>query len=102
MSALRAMTKAQLIAEVERLTKVRKKKPTIVRPKQPSPKGAITAGCDLLKDDLIVVDEENRIGWPHPEVKTVPGKFRIHGYAVRSFRQGQKIRLHHWFDYDPS
>lgn len=87
---LNGLTKAELIQEIERL-----------RPKQRKALGAITAGMDILKDDLLVVDEEKRIAYVHPEVKIIPDKIRIHGYAVRNFKKGQTVRIHHWFDYEP-
>jgi hypothetical protein len=61
----------------------------------------ITAGMDIMKDDLLVVDEEKRVAYVHPEVKIVANKIRIHGYATRSFKKGQTVRMHHWFDYNP-
>lgn len=101
------MTKAQLIAEVKRLTPKPKRARAIPRsafieyPVKPKPEAPITAGCDLQKDDLLVVKENERTAWPHAEVKTVANEIRIHGYAVRAFKKGQQVRMHHWFDYDP-
>jgi hypothetical protein len=99
--ALRSLTKAQLIKEVERLRKTPQKKPKIIRAKKRKANGQILAGMDILKDDLLVVDEAKRLAYVHPEVKIVPGKIRIHGYAVRSFKKGQVVKMHHWFDYEP-
>lgn len=100
---LQSMTKAELIAEIERLKpKGRPKKVAFIE--YPLPKKAdvpIKAGMDLLKDDLLVVDEEKELAFVYPEVKTVAGKIRIHGYAVRSFKKGQQVRMHHWLDYEP-
>lgn len=96
-----SLTKAELIREIEKLKKVKKPKPRIQRTKERAQKDEILAGCDIAKDDLLVVDEEKRIAWIHPEVKIVPNKVRIHGYAVRSFKKGQVVRMHHWFDYEP-
>lgn len=98
---LKGLTKAELIQEIERLKGKPKKSPKIVRSKQRKALGAITAGMDILKDDLLVVDEEKLIAYVHPEVKTVANKIRIHGYAVRNFKKGQTVRMHHWFDYNP-
>jgi hypothetical protein len=97
-----SLTKAELIKEIEKLKKVKKPKPRITRTKPARKPDSILAGCDIEKDDLLVVDEEKRIAWVHPEVKIVPGKIRIHGYAVRSFKKGQVVRMHHWYDYEPS
>lgn len=96
-----SLTKAELIKEIEKLKKVKKHRGRILRAKQKRPKGSILAGCDIEKDDLLVVDEEKRIAWIHPEVKIVPNKVRIHGYAVRSFKKGQVVRMHHWYEYEP-
>ena len=82
---LQSLTKAQLIKEIEKLKKVKKPKPRIVHTKARKKTDSIVAGCNIKKDDLLVVDEEKRIAWIHPEVKTVPNKIRIHGYAVRNF-----------------
>jgi len=101
---LKVLTKAELIKEIERLKGKSKKQknPKIIKPKQRSAKSTIIAGMDILKDDLLVVDESKRIAYVHPEVKTVANKIRIHGYAMRNFKKGQPVRMHHWFDYEPS
>ena len=99
---LRSLTKAELIAEIERLNGKPKKSPKVIRPKRCKDPGVIKAGMDILKDDLLVVDEAKRIAYVHPEVKIVPNKIRIHGYATRNFKKGQPVRMHHWFDYEPS
>lgn len=103
---LERMTKAELIAEVERLQSKPKRPRAISRSSfieypTPSKPRTIIAGCDLLKDDLLVVKEKEGTAWPHAEVKTVPREIRVHGYAVRSFRKGQPVRMHHWLTYDP-
>lgn len=98
---LKSLTKAELIAEIERLKGKPKRSPKIIRRKLRKDPGAITAGMDILKDDLLVVDEAKRIAYVHPEVKTVASKIRIHGYATRNFKKGQPVRMHHWFDYEP-
>jgi hypothetical protein len=96
-----SLTKAELIKELERLKKVKKPKPRITRTKPARKPDSILAGCDIEKDDLLVVDEEKNVAWVHPEVKTVANKIRIHGYAVRSFRKGQVVRIRHWLNYEP-
>ncbi len=98
---LNALTKAELIQEIERLKGKPKRTPQIIRPKQRKASGVITAGMDILKDDLLVVDEAKRIAYVHPEVKTVPNEIRIHGYAARSFKKGQTVRIRHWLTYEP-
>ena len=96
------MTKAQLIAELERLKPTPQTCAVIeYRTTKPKPR-AIVAGMDLLKDDLLVVDEASRIAYVYPEVKTVPHKVRIHGYAARAFKKGQIVRIKHWLTYDPA
>ena len=97
---LKGLTKAELIKEIERL-KGKSKNPKIIKPKQARAKSTIIAGMDILKDDLLVVDESKRIAYVHPEVKTVANKIRIHGYATRNFKKGQPVKMRHWFDYEP-
>src|SRR6185503_16436819 len=101
---LKGLTKAELIKEIERLKGKSKKQknPNIIDPKRARPNQSIIAGMDILKDDLLVVDEAKRIAYVHPEVKIVANKIRIHGYATRNFKKGQPVRMHHWFDYEPS
>lgn len=100
------MSKSELIAEVRRLRGEPEPKFEEVygrvelarRPKKEKP---IHAGVDLKRDDLLVVDEARRLAFVHPEVKTVPHKIRIHGYAARAFKKGQAVVIRHWLTYDP-
>jgi len=95
-----SLTKSELIKELERLKKVSKPKPRIVRPKAPRSK-KIIAGCAIKKDDLLVVDEAKRVAWIHPEVQTVPNEIRIHGYAARSYKKGEVVKIRNWWEYEP-
>jgi hypothetical protein len=100
---LKSLTKAELIREIERLKGSKTAKPKVIRPKKArSERSAIRAGMDILKDDLLVVDEAKRIAYVHPEVKTVPNEIRIHGYAMRNYRKGEAVRIRNWWEYEPS
>jgi hypothetical protein len=94
---LKALTKAELIKEIERLRRTPQRKPKIIRAKKRDTESKILAGMDILKDDLLVVDEAKRLAFVHPIVKTEAGKIRIHGYAVRDFKEGRQVRIRHWF-----
>lgn len=94
---LKARTKAELIKEVERLRKTPQKKPKIIHAKRRKAKSEILAGMDILKDDLLVVDEAKHLAFVHPIVKTEAGKIRVYGYAVRDFKEGRQVRIRHWF-----
>lgn len=102
---LERLTKSELITEIRRL----KGEPEprfedvygLVKVNRPKRQKPIIAGMNLEKDDLLVVDEAKRIAYVHPEVKTEPNKVRIHGYAARSFKKGQQVKIRHWLTYDP-
>jgi hypothetical protein len=106
MNELYRMTKSELIAEIRKLKgepepnfeELYGRVDVARRPKKEKP---IFAGMNLKKDDLLVVDETKRLAYVYPEVKTVPNKIRIHGYAARSFKKGETVRIRHWLTYDP-
>lgn len=103
---LERLTKSELIAEIRRLKGEPEPKFEDVYGfvkvnRKPERQKPIFAGVDLKKDDLLVVDEETRIAYIHPEVKTVPNKIRIHGYAARAFKKGERVKIRHWLTYDP-
>jgi hypothetical protein len=104
---LERLTKAELIDEVRRLRgetlpTFEERYGMVEINRKPAPDKVIIAGMNLLKDELLVVDESVNLAFVHPKVKTVPNKIRIHGYAVRAFKKGQRVKMRHWFDYDPA
>lgn len=99
------LTKHELIAEVRRLKGESEPKfedayGLVEVNRKPKREKPIFAGVNLKKDDLLVVDEETRIAYVHPKVKTVPNKIRIYGYAARTFKQGERVKIRHWLTYD--
>ncbi len=103
---LEHLSKSELIDEIRRLRgepiPAFKQRYGVVKVKRkPKREPEIVAGMDIRKDDLLVVDEANQTAYVHPTVQVVPNKIRIHGYAVQSFKKGQTVKMHHWFDYEP-